>query len=283
MLLFRHDYLKKVDNFDPTWLEDFKPTIEITASKMYEKYLPNMNKVGLEIDDAILLSQLFTIYYMSLYSINKDEETFKKFEAKFLNYHGRMPNKTDQKTANKNQLINFIRQRFKHVNTLCSRKARNIICGSDVRLAFARTENTITVCEDEILDDHKKYGYRKITKDELKAAKEEAKKLGINALYDKDGFPIIEIERLSETISKNDFEALFTSSKNQYHNSPEATMSFKEDDAELKAYKEKFKRMNMKERRKVLRRFINENKGNARLKKEMKAAREMLKEIKNVV
>ena len=60
-------------------------------------------------------------------------------------------------------------------------------------------------------------------------------------------------------------------------------MSFKEDDAELKAYKEKFKRMNMKERRKVLRRFINENKGNARLKKEMKAAREMLKEIKNVV
>lgn len=276
MLLFRHDYLKKVETYDPAWIEQYDKIIKITGSKMYRKYNKHMDMVGLDYDDAVSLCQLFTIYYMSLYSINKSEETLKTFEGKYFNYHGKMPTLSDQKNANRNQLINFIRQRFQYVNTLCIRKSRNIACGSDIKQAFAKTKDSVNACNDEILSDHKKYHWRKVTHKELK----EAREADSSFLMDKDGFPIIEIERTCQPLDKDDFRTLMSNSRGSFNNSPEETMEFREEDAELKAHKEKFTRMNYKERRRILNRFIAENKGNKTMAKEMKSAKELLKELK---
>lgn len=283
MLLFRHDYLRKVDNFNPNWLKDYKTTIEITASIMYEKYQPSMYKVGLDIDDAVLLSQLFAVYYMSLYSIHKDEETYKVFQQKFFDRHGKAPDKSDQKRVNKNQLINFIRQRFKHVNTMCSRKAKNIICGHDIKLAFARTDKSTPAADEEILLDHKKHGYRKITKNELKTAQKEARAAGTRLLFDQFGFPILEIEKLSTPIDRNEYDTIIESNRNEYNSSPESFFENKKEDAELMAHKGEFTKMATEEKIKVLKRFVNENKGSTILRKELRTARKMIKEMKNVV
>lgn len=283
MLLFRHDYLKKVKKYDPTWLKDFDPIIKTTASKMFKKYEVNMDKVGLEISDAIQLTQLFTIYYMSLYSIYRTDESYAKYEAKFEKWHDRKPNKHEQKISNRNQLINFIRQRFKRVDLVCIQKSRNIICGSGVNVAYAKTKDSVPSCSDEILLDHKKFGYRKITISELKEAKVQAKNNSSHLLYDKFGFQIKEIRRSAVNIRQKDYESLFVNSRGTLNNSPEVYFENIEEDKTIESYRYEFRNMKESRRETVLNNFIEKNKKNSRLKEEVKAARSILNGIKSVV
>ena len=280
MLFFRHEYLTKLKNPNPQWIEDFKGVIKVTSSMMYNKYSTNFIRVGVDEDDINSLAQMFTLYYMELYSVRKNQESLDKFTDKYKTREGRMPTEAEITASEKNHLISFLRQKIKHADTVCSRKARNIICSRGVKLVLARTANTTKAADDEIIADHKKFGYRKVTQKELKEIKETAT---TKDLVDKDGFPIIEIVKHADNMNKNDYDSIMCDNINIYSSSPEENLAESHSNQELSMYREKFQEMTLKERKRILNRFIKANRGNKKMKVEVKAAKDLLELAKIVV
>ena len=280
MLFFRHEYLTKLKNPNPQWIEDFKGVIKVTSAMMYNKYSTNFIRVGVDEDDINGLAQMFTLYYMELYSVRKSEETLNKFIDKYTAREGRAPTEDEINSSEKNHLINFLRQKIKHADTVCSRKARNIICSRSVSVVLARTAETTKASEEEILADHKKFGYRKVTQKELKEIEKNSQH---NNLTDKDGYHVVKITRHADNMSKTDYDLIMHDNVNIYSSSPEDNLAEQDNIQELSMYREKFAEMSLKERKRILNRFIKQNRGKKRMKVEMKAAKALLESAKNVV
>ena len=280
MLFFRHEYLTKLKNPNPQWIEDFKGVIKVTSSMMYNKYSTNFIRVGVDEDDINSLAQMFTLYYMELYSVRKNKESLDKFIEKYQRREGRTPTEVEITASEKNHLISFLRQKIKHADTVCGRKARSIICSRGVRMVLAITADTKPAADDEILADYKKFGYRKVTQKELKEIKETAT---TKDLVDKDGFAIVEITRHADNMSKADYDSIMHSNVNIYSSSPEENLAESYNNQELSMYREKFAEMTLKERKRILNKFIKANRGNKKMKVEMRAAKELLELAKNVV
>ena len=285
MLCLRHEYITRIDLIDEKWIDEFAPIVHSTSRIMFEKLRPNFEKVGFDLEDIISITNVYMVSYMSIYSIFRKKNKEKKdvFIQKYIDKYGKTPNKEIIYRKDKNNLISFLRQRLHHCSTICSRKARNIVADKDVNGFFAETENTIKTSPDVIIKEYKKYNYRKITRKEFLEAKKIAKDNNSKQLYDKNGFIIIEVEIFSKPISQKDYRIIFDGNRGAYHNSPESTLINRLEDVELESFKNRFNNLDKKQRRNVLKNFINNNKDLKNVSKEVSLARKMLKNIKTMV
>jgi hypothetical protein len=272
MLYLRHEYLERAGQLDQNLIKRYAGIVTTTAKIMFSR-LTNFEKVGFAEDDVIAIANVYMLSYMALYSIqNNVQEMDNLLAKKGLKF---LP-ESEIIRIDRNRLINFLRQKLHHCGTLCARKARNITVGSDRRGIFAETDKSIQVSKEMVLDDYKKYGYRKATMKEYKEALLKAKKNQQSELFDKKGFKIFKIERLNDGISEEDYRVLAESNKGMFYHSPDVTLQMMEDEAALDAFKRKFDAMDREEKRKVLTLFVENNQGDKSLKKELKLARQML-------
>ncbi len=285
MLYLRHDYMSKIDNHDETVVEEFKPITNTTARLMYDKYRANFDKVGFEVEDLQAICSVYLLAYMSLYSIRNNDEKRERVVGKFQLWNNtkELPTQEYLDRIERNDIINFLRQRVSHCSTLCARKGRNIRGGRDIRRAYAETVGSISADDEVVLENPGKFGYRKVTKKELKTIKAEAREAGRMELLDKNGFRVREIEKLDNGINHREYRMLFDGNRGPYFNDPETTITNVEDDKSINYYSDKFNGMGVKGKTTLLTIFINENKGIPYLKSELKCARKMLKTIKNMV
>jgi hypothetical protein len=284
MLYLRHEYAVRLKNPQESWVYEFEPIVGQTSRIMYEKLKPNFNKVGFDLDDIKTITNMYMIYYMDIYSLRSNKEARQKIVDKFIKRYDREP--TDEELARKdrNNLINFLKQRLQHCCTVCSRKARSITVGCDKRAAFAYTKDSVRASEELILSDYKKLGYRKVTQAELKKAKIESRIKNCSELIDKDGFKIIEIEMLNDGISEHDWLGLYVANKKDaYTRDPEEMVMEKEDSVLLDSYVKKFNNLGNKDKLKLLKNFISKRKDNKNYKSEVKKAREVIKQLKSMV
>lgn len=278
MLVVRHDYLSKVKNADPKWINEWKSTVEITSSIMYKKLKPNFEKVGYDLDDIVSIANCYMVGYMGLYSIERNNKVQVKFEDFFIKKENRKPTIEETKNKERVNLISFLRQRLQHASVLCSRKARNITVGRDIRAAYAVTKDSVKASEELILEDHKKLGYRKVDIKELKDIKLNARIKRIKELKDKDGFDIIEIQHLNNGIDFKDYYNLFISDhEDSFHINPEDSYILKENSVALSSFTKKFNNLTTKQKRKKLKEFILKFKDNISYKEELAVARKMIR------
>ena len=284
MLYLRHEYAARLKNPQESWVYEFKPIVGQTARIMYEKLKPNFNKVGFDLDDIKTITNMYMIYYMDIYSLRSNEEAHQKIVDKFVKRHDRNPTKEELAKKDRNNLINFLKQRLQHCCTVCSRKARNITVGCDKRAAFAYTKDSKKASEELILTDYKKLGYRKVTQKELKEAKIESRVKNRAELLDKNGFKIIEVEMLNEGISEHDWLGLYVANKKDvYTRDPEEMIMEREDRVALDSYVKKFSSLGSKDKLKLLKEFITKRKDDKNYKSEVKKARDVIRQLKSMV
>lgn len=276
MLYLRHEYISKAGKLDGRFVKEYAPIVNSTSRIMYERLFPNFNKVGFYEEDIVAISNIYMLSYMNLYSIVHNPDAYDKFMLK----HNKSISKKELARKDRNNLINFLRQRLYHCSTLCSRKARNITVGRDIRKAFAATKNAVRASTEELLSNHKKLGYRSITKKELVDAKIIAKENGEQSVFDKNGFPITEIEIYNNGISHEDYSLLIKLNDTLFMKTPEAATILKENEKELVQYKNKFNGLSLSSKKRCLTKFIEKNRNKKYLKKELSLARKMIKDPK---
>lgn len=284
MLYLRHEYLTKgKGRLEGKHIEKYKHIINITARIMYNKLYPNFNKVGFDLDDIVAITNVYTLGYMNMYSIKNNTKEFNRYIQKYHKKFGNQtfPSSQEIDHTERDHLINFLRQRLQHCSTLCNRKAKNIIVNKDKREIFAETNKSESTTEENILKDWKRYGYRKVTQKELKEIKKIAKKSKTSELKDKNGFSIIEIERLNNNINYEDYTLIHPINEGDYFfTTPEKYLIYKEEDKIFNQNKETFDNLDIISKQQRLIEFIQNNKENLYLKKELSCARKMLKSLK---
>ena len=284
MLIVRHEYISKVKDPDPAWVKQWEPIVNTTAMLMYNKLKPNFAKVGYELEDVVSITNCYMIGYMGLYSLERNEKNRTKIVDSYKARLKREPTEQELTRKERTNLISFLRQRLQHASVLCGRKARSITVGNDKRAIYAFTKDSVPASDELIYEKGVKLGYRKVTKDELKQIKLDARIKRTKELKDKDGFPIIQVELLNDGITEYDYRGLFISDqKDFYHKNPEEAIILEEGNKDMSLIMQEFGELSKAEKKKTLKKFITVYKSNKKYKEEIKTARQMLKNMELVV
>lgn len=276
----RHEYIKKCDHLHGKFVYEYRNVVNATAKFMYHKLYPNYVKVGFDKDDIINITNMYMLSYMGIYSLRFNDEAKKKFVDKFTQHFGHPPSDKTIYNKDKSKMISFLKQRLQHCSTVCGRKARNITVGLDKRHFFAYTAHSTPASHGEILEKYKKLGYRKITKAEYRECVKKTKKLKEQTITDQDGFKVIDIQILNNGISYDEYKIWTHQNKTPYSNAtPEEILESIESEQQINKYKKIFTEMSPSTKHKKLTRFINDNKNNKFLKKELALARKMIKNM----
>lgn len=275
MLYLRHEYMAKVERLgkklDPSWVKRYAGIVHTTAKIMFNKLKPNFQKVGFDENDFISVTNMFMLYYMCLYSVQTNPEAMDKLISK------RGPlSENEILRIDRNQMINFLRQRLYHSSTLFSRKARNITVGEDKRGYYAFTESSQDISHDLLLTKYKKYGYRKVTMKEYKESQKQAKIVGSADLKDKNGFKIVKVEQLNQGLSEYDFQLLSEDDKGSFYNPPDVILQNTEDEIALEAFKIRFENLDESGKKELLNAFITTHGDDKKMQVEVKLAKRLL-------
>jgi hypothetical protein len=264
---------------------------------MYEKCQANFQKVGFDVSDIESISNVYLFAYLGVYSFEVNPASKDRFIQSFLDKTGKEPNEKDIEKAEKNTIINFLRQKLHHCSKVCERKSRNIVGARSVKYVFAYTKDSKPSHPSNIVQDYKKHGYRKVTHKELVEAKENSKKNSTQDLTDKDGFKIVEIQDYSmnmcsfkdmeaedgyglgweEFVQKEPMVGYYMEECAEYLSDPEENLIKRQDEILSMSDKDFFSNLEEKQKRSMLRKFIASNKDNTRLSEELKTARSFLK------
>ena len=296
MLYLRHEYLARIQNVDKIDITPFDHIANTTARIMYDKHFKNFNKMGFEVEDVISVTRIYLVAFLGLYSIDINKGALDRFVAKYKEKNGEdsYPTRKEIIRKDRNNLINFLKQRLSHYSVLCERKGRNVLVGKDFKGVFAETLNSKPACDEEIANDHKKYGYRKVTKKELKEAKEIAVKYETPYMYDKHGFKIIQVEILAKKplliegfspkreydghtfISSSNYSLMHGERRDIYSNDPEQSYIYAEEELGISNFKKIFFSLDNKNRMEKLKSFIREYGKEKGYKREIKLAKKWI-------
>lgn len=275
MLYLRHEYLEKAGKLNSSYVKKYAGIVHTTAKIMFNR-LTNFEKVGFTEEDIISITNIYMLSYMALYSIQTNPS---EMEALLQKKKVDSLPESEIIRIDRNRLIAFLRQRLHHCGTVCARKARNITVGIDRRGIFAETNNSSPVSKEMILDNYKKYGYRKATAQEYKDAVQRAKGNNKTEIIDKNGFKIFKIECLNDGISQEDYRLLTESNKGLFYQSPDVVLQIAEEsqsEESEESFKDRFQKMSKKQRLKTLQAFIKNNKGNKKLRTEIRLAKDAI-------
>lgn len=275
MLYLRHEYIEKIRSMgkviDSSLIERYAGIVHTTAKIMFRKLEPNFQKCGFDQDDFVSITNMYMLFYMTLYSIQTNQDQMNELLRKKGNI-----GQDEIVRIDRNRLISFLRQRLYHCSVLFARKARNITVGEDKHGFYAETEETKEISDDLLLTSYKEFGYRKLTLKEFKQVQDDARTEGTPNLKDKKGFKVIKVEQLNKGLSKYDFQILSEDEKGTFYSPPDVILQQSQDEIAIEAFTIKFRGLDRTGKRRVLKKFIRKNENDNTLKDEIRLAKKLL-------
>lgn len=289
-LYLRHDYLRKIEEHDLVGLEKYEKIAKVTARIMYNKQRMTYEKVSFYYEDILNITRVYLAAFLGTYSFAKQENKLVEYKDKFYITHGKYPTQEEIDRKERNNLINFLRQRLQTCSVFCERKSRNIVVARGERVFFAYTALAVPASDDAILENPELFGYRRLSSKEV--ATLDKKKL--NDAIDSKGFRIISVESHSQLpiplfvrdFDNNDYvngDSFSEIAHDRLTQSTEDEVLEVEEDIQASALREKFNNYSEKQKKQMLTNFIKQNKESDRLSTELTAARKILKNLANVV
>lgn len=276
MLYLRHEYMdmanKLSKRLEGDMVKKYAGIVHTTSKIMFSKFKPTFTQVGFDISDVIAVTNLYMLYYMSLYSMKNNPELMERVIQK---RKGDTPD-SELERIERNNMIAFLRQRLHHFSVVCSRKARNITVDTDKKAFFAATEKSKEVNKELVFENPKKYGYRRITAKEFKEAKLRARNTQSTELTDQYGYKIIKMDKVNVGISEYDYELLTEQNKGEFYNSPDKGLEIQEDEDRFENIKAQYNGLKPEEKKQVLINFIEDSAKDKHLKSEIKLAKQIL-------
>lgn len=287
-IYLRHDYLKKTNPDSYTDMKKYEKICKATAKIMYEKHRMRFNKVSFYYEDILNITRVYSYSFLNVYSFSNDIEGLEKFKSKFLQKQGKLPSKEEVEKRERNNLINFLRQRLSACSIVCERKSKDIVASKAKKVYFAYTANSVPASYDLILEDHKLFGYRLVTDEEMAVILKNNK----GNLVDNKGFPVFEVESHSQipvsfftkVVYRDSSEGeLIEVNHDRVSLSAEDRVLEMEEEIELANLKNRFDKLNQVQKRNRLKNFIKNNSKDSRFQEEIDSARKMLKQLSNMV
>lgn len=276
LLYLRQEYMtmanKMSKTLDEAMIKKYAGIVHTTAKIMYSKFKHSFGQVGFDVSDVIAVTNLYMLYYMSLYSLKNNPE----FMERMLQKRRIATPESEVERIERNNMIAFLRQRLQHFSVICSRKARNITVDTDKRAFFAATERSKDVTKELVFENPKKYGYRRLTAKEFKEAQRRARSSQTTELTDQYGFKILKMEKMNVGISEYDYELLTEQNKGEFYNAPDKGLEIQEDEDRFENIKAQFNGLNPDEKKQVLLNFIEDSGKDKHLKSEIRLAKQIL-------
>lgn len=274
----RHQYLRKVKDMpSQAEMQPYMRIVEHMARNTFYTYKNLFLLVGFELEDVINVSTVHLVSFLGLFSMDNMGAKYESFLEAHKTKYGFYPD--DQSLLNKNKanLTLFLKQRMEDLVRVCRQKARNIK-GLPVEEFYVfygakRYPKNLR----KLLEDHEKFGYRKLDMASFKSIKKKANKKGTEP-FKFDGKWYVPVLLEQKTLTALDFAGAGMNPYDSIHNKdPEQLLFEKQDEEQFERRKDQFFNSSKQRQVAILRSFIRKNVKNPLFREEIKIARKVLK------
>jgi hypothetical protein len=246
------------------------------SKQTFYKYRGLFTLVGFEVEDIINISRVYLVEFLGLFSMEQMPEKYKDFVGSFNRKNSSQPTEEDIQDKNKANLTLFLWQRFEDLIRVCKQKAKDIKGMSVAEYdAFYGAEEPPYVLR-LLLENHKKYGYKKLDISTFKAIKKN-QKIKTDKPFKFSGYWHVGIKKNHRSLT---FEDLAGSNSNMYDNicykNPEELLFDKIKENDLENKKKRFKAHPKETRVGIVQDFILKNGDNPLFKKEVETAKKYI-------
>jgi hypothetical protein len=276
----RHQYFRR-STYNPSE-EEMAPYVFIVkkqARNTYFTYKTLFNMVGFESEDVTNIGLIHLVSFLGLFSMEMLPEKYCEFVEKFTKKHVIMPDEEDVLAKNRANFTIFLKQRMEEVVRVCRQKARNIRgVPTEEFQPFYGPKKPPQILK-FVLDDHEKYGFRKMDISVFKSVRRRAGAYGQN-VFRHDGVWYLCVPLEHRNLGLTDFAGAGMDPHDNIHNmNPEQILFRAEDTQFWERKKRKFKYKSKEERAQILMEFIDKNEENEMFAEEVKIAKRTLRRM----
>jgi len=276
LVLMRWRYLLKSPNPPAAVFQEFRKTLDNVSRKMWYDFRYAFSIAGYDQDDVRALANIYLVGYLGVFSL-RNKENLKKFKVTFKNKNGKLPTVEEIAKKDQNNFVSFLTQRLEEAGKICSQKNRNIRGTDGFKEAYIG-ENTVDVSDELLSVQPEKYGYKKLKKKDLESLSTAAGVKPKGTFRTPDSRVVRVVEIGPKTLRAEDLTELY-SPDNAYTMNPMAFMEAVEQEHADLNLRKRFESMPQDTKVETLRNFIASHKDNPRYSEEVKAAKQMVREI----
>lgn len=277
----RHKYFRKTDR-NPSE-EEMKPYFDIarlSGSKTFFRHSNLFKLVGLEKADIIGIAQIHIVNFLGLFKIENFKDKYQKFFETFVKMEDREPTEEDVLDKNKAFFVLFLKQRMEDLVRICRQKAKNIK-GMQVDEFNFYCGPSIPEDVQDLIKNCEKMGFKKLAPMVFRTARKRAMAGNKSLSFSLNDMWYIAVPMEINPLRLSDLSGAGLDPYDNIHNmQPDQLLIQKQEDVEVEAKIEEFKVFSVKEKVRVIRKFIKSKRQNPAYREEIGAARKMLKEMR---
>ena len=295
----RHQYLRRV-TYNPTEADmaPYQKIIEHQAKNTFYTYRNLFKLVGFDLDDLINIARIHLVSFLGLYKLDKSPKKYEEFLMVHWKRHFREANVDDIENKDRANLTMFMKQRMEDVVRVCRQKARNIKGMPVEEFYVFYGPNKPPKDSLKLLEDHEKFGFRKLDLGSFKSIKKRAKKILMEentpsakakiASQDKfkpfyhSGAWYVAVPLEKRNLTLLDLTGAGLDPYDSIHNrNPEQLYFDKFNEEEFEQKKARFEAHSDKRKETIVRNFIRNNKDDPRMAEEVMLARKFIKDLRD--
>lgn len=157
----RWDYLVKAANPKESLLRSKERIVRYSARRAYFKYLNEFGFMSMEMEDVESIARVYTVSYLGLYSMEKDEAKVARFREYFKKKEGREATSKDIEKKDNYSLMAFLEQRLLEcayvLRQYCKGEA-----GFSYYSVFYKVSGDKWPTDEELLQSPEKHGWERL-------------------------------------------------------------------------------------------------------------------------
>lgn len=276
----RHQYLRKAKHSPTT--EEMKPYSKIVdnfARNTYYIYKNLFILVGLDLEDVVNVAQVQLVSYLGLFAIELNPKKLEAFKKIFRSHNSIRCTDNDILDKNKANFTCFLKQRMQDLVRVCKQKASNIKgLSTEEHLVFigqTRPPNDI----EELLENCEQYKYSPLSNSAFKTIKKKlVDQVGPVYLYNDTWYVCVPLRK--KNLSLTDFTCNNYDPYDSFHNmTPEEAFQKIEEEKKSENKYLEFHSFSTKEKSRIVKMFLSENKKNPDFSEEVSIAKKFLENI----
>lgn len=276
----RHQYFRRtIINPSEEEMAPYIAIVENIAKNNFYTYRNIFALVGFEYEDIVNIGKIHIVSYLGLFSMERMPEKYEEFVNVFAEKNESQPSEEDFLNKNKANFTEFLKQRMQDLVRVCKQKGRNIKgLPTEEFFAFSGKSKPPKVLRN-LVKNYEKYGYKKIDAAVFKSIRKKAKAQEERVFKFNDlWYVCVPVDQ--KLLGLEDFSGAGLDPYDNIHNmSPERLFFSQEEENFWEEKQKEFKNYPVRKRIRMVKTFIENNKGNVDLKEEIKAARNLLKHL----
>jgi len=276
----RHKYFRKT-LYNPTVEEmnSYEAIIKNFSRKTCWTYGQLLSAVGFGLEDVENIGRIHLISFLGLFSLESDMGKYSDFVSTYEKTSKTAPQAIDLLDKNRANFTLFLRQRMEELIRICRQKVKNIRGVPMDTGHFFMGPKPGPKDIKKLLEDHSKYGFKKIDPSIFRTARKRSGHTDKNKFKFK-GKWYVTIPALQKTLEFVDFSGSGQDPYDSIHNmNPEQVLFHKEEESFWEQKKADFASASKDDKIKMISQFVKNNSENPTYKEEIQIAEKYLRKL----